>query len=601
MPTPGLPEVCKGCSGALQVESNRDQKTSATKSEGLVDRFPTLSGEKPRIVLLASGGVFRGPFHAGMLACLLSAQIRPQMIVGASVGTLMGGALGALLTVAEYKQAVALLGNIVDVFLHVDERIAFTKPFKSAMRELGIRGRSIRLSPAQLRKRVLRGSRADASFAATGAPAPLIDAIADLAMIPLEETSKIAAEFVSGHVAAAANLLLQQLKVETLQRLDITTAIIGTSLLEPTARTLLGEHMGIELGRQQPFRNIAFFATTSDIRAARSIILGTHAIANGNSYDFVQAALASSAFPCIFSPRRESDIRPGVGNPDSLFSDGGMFDNLPYIPAITVLAGVQREYRKAHALDSVQYLRSRSSSPDLFIVGSLDIRAEIDESRNGPFNNLVAITKRAKLLQNNMKIGAFESSAERIHKQLGLLLGRAGGYQTPSDVQFVDGIVDAATLAVFPSDADHLNPTFAFCRSTGFKPWRVRLSIADGCFQTFAKLVDAAGQPSGSVLGDAMRGLMSDRIPMIERRPTDGNYQRGECPFFRHSADTSASHKAGKLVSAGQNGTQAFKCPFYEAWETLSRDDQKHSAESAGSSLGVYHECISDSIHRRAQ
>jgi len=44
-----------------------------------------------------------------MLACLLATQIRPNMIVGASVGTLMGGALGALLSVADYQDAISQL------------------------------------------------------------------------------------------------------------------------------------------------------------------------------------------------------------------------------------------------------------------------------------------------------------------------------------------------------------------------------------------------------------------------------------------------------------------------------------------------------------
>jgi len=51
---------------------------------------------KPRIVFVASGGVFRGAFHIGMLGAMLALKMKPDLIVGASVGTLMGAVLGEL-------------------------------------------------------------------------------------------------------------------------------------------------------------------------------------------------------------------------------------------------------------------------------------------------------------------------------------------------------------------------------------------------------------------------------------------------------------------------------------------------------------------------
>ncbi len=76
--TPGLPEVCGTCACKL-----RKCAVPATDDETKEDlqRFAHLNGTNPRIVFLASGGVFRGAFHAGMLACLLSADIRPDVIV----------------------------------------------------------------------------------------------------------------------------------------------------------------------------------------------------------------------------------------------------------------------------------------------------------------------------------------------------------------------------------------------------------------------------------------------------------------------------------------------------------------------------------------
>jgi len=42
----------------------------------------------------ASGGVFRGSFHVGMIGAMHATGLKPDMIVGASVGTLLGAALG---------------------------------------------------------------------------------------------------------------------------------------------------------------------------------------------------------------------------------------------------------------------------------------------------------------------------------------------------------------------------------------------------------------------------------------------------------------------------------------------------------------------------
>ena len=76
------------------------------------------------------------------------------------------------------------------------------------MKDLGIRarGRSLQISPNDLRKMVMSGSRGDSGLAATGAPPALIDAISDLFLIPYRQTTRVAAEFVAGHIAHAFQL-----------------------------------------------------------------------------------------------------------------------------------------------------------------------------------------------------------------------------------------------------------------------------------------------------------------------------------------------------------------------------------------------------------
>jgi predicted acylesterase/phospholipase RssA len=596
--SPGLPEICSHCSRVLGKERRPVRRKVDPE---LPQKYPQLTGAAPRIVFLASGGVFRGSFHAGMLACLLATDIRPDIIVGASVGTLLGGVLGALLTASDssgqlsYERSLRLLGHLADVLLCVDRRIAFTKSLKSAARELGIRARQLRLSPNQIRKLVKRGGRSDAGFAAIGAPPALVDALSNLLLVPNRRTSIIAAEFVAGHVTKATKDLLLQMKSETLRRLDIEYALMGVSLLEPTARQLLGDESGVPLNQLQPFqrRHIAFFGTTTNLMTETPYLLGLYDVGGTQSYDFVQAALASSAFPAIFSPRREADIFPGVGRPDIFFSDGGMFDNLPFIFTLELLASTQRLHRMQTGIDSIAFLKQRHANPDLFIAGSLNVPPEKEQQGESKFDTLPAIARRASSLQYNVKIRAFQDSAEMISDEVECLL-KAVSPQiqlTERSQALIDGIVEASVLPVFPVDRDHLNPTYAFCASTGLERARVERSIANGCFQTFAALADAQSpqpSPDSTQAARSMKPLVeAGRIPHIRwTTPSGGKaVTQGSCPYFRHSTQLETRQLGGGSPNHNAGPIQEFICPFYQA-------DTDHTK-------AIYAVCCTDQAHQK--
>jgi len=112
----------------------------------------------------------------------------------------------------------------------------------------------LRLSPAELRRLVLKGSQADAGYAATGAPPALIDAISRLFMIPHLRTAPLASEFVAVHVGKAINEFLQQVRKETLESFDVVRALMGISLLEPEARELSGKSVRqVKADHVQPY------------------------------------------------------------------------------------------------------------------------------------------------------------------------------------------------------------------------------------------------------------------------------------------------------------------------------------------------------------
>ena len=535
---PGLPEVCGHCSRKLQtiapIEDRLLPETFRAGSGQLVERFPELAGDRPRIVFLASGGVFRGSFHVGMIGAMYATRLKPDMIVGASVGTLLGAALGSMFSSSE-QQAAEKLRRLTSLFLEVDQRVALTKTLKAAVKDLGIRSRgaSMDLSPNALRRMVRAGSRRDPGIAVTGAPPALIDAISDLFLIPYRATARIAAEFVAGHVSRAMNTFWTQIKTETIDRLGIHDALIGSSLLERETRLVLGDVPE----EAQPFlkpSRIAFFATAVNLATEWLTILGAEPAAS--RYDLIEALLASSAFPMAFAPRRASALYPGSGRRDVFYGDGGMFDNLPFLPAFEVLREVQVDRLRPELGKGLwrEELSRRHREPDLFLTGALNVRQT--ENPAEAYDSLRKIAARATSLEDNEKIYGMERTCRQIDRQL----GRLNRQPLPSDAdlpagreEFLNGIVNAAVMPVYPADADHLNGTYEFCGAMGMDVAKIRRSIADGCFQTMLAIARGQEQGPESMSGRSLGALTAmGRVPRITFE--HGRVESGAaCPFFR--------------------------------------------------------------------
>jgi len=587
---PGLPEVCRRCSRELRLPMQRASSSPPAAfaptfhvagADGspdptrLVEKFRHLSGERPRIVFVASGGVFRGASHIGVLGALHGLDVWPDLIVGASVGALMGGSLGAL-SILPPDDASRQLARLSETFLHVDLHVALTRELKNAAKQLGVRGRNVELSPRQLRRMILRGSRSDPGFAATGAPPALIDAIAELLLLPHRTTAQIAAQFVAGHYTRAAGRFWNQIKGETLRRLNVRYALMGTSLLEKAAWRLLGGEAGIDLDRDQPFhgegRRVSFFCTTTDLTSGSAVLLGRDFPDPCHAYDFREASLSSSAFPAVFSPRRASQVFPGLGRTDVLFADGGMFDNLPFVPAMEVMSVIQRAARVSGAisLSAREFLRRRHEQPDLFIAAALDAAPQVRPGER--FESLLPIRERSRKLKNNLKIEAFDRSSRLISQQIGRLLTASASNETFERPDFIDSIVHGAVLKVVPTDSEHINPTFAFSAATGLEARRVETAIADGCFQTLKALAEAGhSEGQGSVLQRSVLALReAGRIPEVRRCDKDEKPPpRGACPFFTREGET-------------------FDCPFVRA---------AGFADTPGEVEAIYRVCRRDPQH----
>ena len=574
---PGLAEVCAECDGLLVAPVSSSSATGQSIDMAAFPQLLRAEPEQPRIVLVASGGVFRGAFHVGMAGALWVAKAKPDLIVGASVGTLMGSVVAAMFqSPTDAEQVPPQLGELVDAFMEVDKRVALTKTLKSAARELGLRGRSISLSPSDVRRAVKRGSRGDPGFAATGAPPILIDALSDLFIMPREGTAKVARQFINGDVTGAAWEFGALAKAHTLSRFGIENAFMGTSLLEGAARRLMGGP-NIDLKTRQPYMrrgegnlatNVAFFATATDLATESLFWLGDDNYLKESDYDYVEGALASSAFPFVFAPRRASDLYPGNGARERRYSDGGLFDNLPFIPAIQLLADAQVLGARKRAFPEV--LRDHIECPDLFLVGALDLNPETDPDGRKHFEHILDINKRGGALRKNVKIRGFEVTSAEVDRRLTQL---SGTDERPTDVdsRFLLSVVNAGVLPIFPSDKQHINGTFAFCASLGFKPAIVADSIANGCFQTLRAF--------------APEKKPKDPVPLAQRAVQKlRELKRIESISWRQAATQNAS--------SAPDGT----CPYF-ARESEPKNITCPFHGSGANGKQVYERCRADKVH----
>lgn len=589
----GLPEVCANCTGQLRPYPQPPVNPDLVYQDLKQARIGALSElEKPRVAFVASGGVFRGAFHIGLLAAMQTLEITPDLVVGASVGTLMGAALANMRN-ADAQEQLAILAALTDTFLHVDDKVALTVPLKTAVKQLGLRARGIGLSLAELRQVVLSGTRNNVAYAATGVPPVLIDALSQLFIIPPRKTLAAGSDFVAGHFSKAAFALIVLMRNYTLETLGVRYAVIGSSLLEGAARELLGGmRSNVELARAQPYlppdkkTGTAIFCTTAYINYRWPLLLGRDALAPGVlDSNFLYAALSSSAFPVAFSPRQESEVFPGTGRTTNLFCDGGTFDNLPLIPTIDLLSVAQRfAFDNQQKVNARAFLQRRLECPDLILCGGFDPAEE--DVRRHEFTSQADVAARATSLGNSIKTESFIGVSQIQRRRLEELVGVAGsiGEEHPNNLDrrvrdVMTNSVVAQIINVVPSSQLHVNPTFGFARSVGFEEERVTASIADGCFQT---LLNLRWGHDEELKGASLKA----RGIEVELRQQGDAPEKNGCPYF----------KVQCAFSAAAEELRSSTLPNGDTYSDADRLKNKREADGCDS---VYNACKSDPVHLR--
>lgn len=540
---PGCKAVCDRCPRILEYRPERRPEappagvqqtygeTSKPHAQKLRSLFPQLATDQPKVVFLGSGGVFRGAFHIGVLAAMYQIKLYPDLVVDASVGTLMGGAL-CRMTAGKEEDAPKVLADLASLFVNVDKNVSLTLVLKSATKQLGTRAREIRLSGSELSRKVRAGSQADAGYAATGAPPVLTDALSYLLTIPQWETARITSQFIAGDFSAAISAFLLQVRKETLTNFGIKNCLMGVTLLEKQTRKLMQfTATGEGLHKVQPYqkaalqRSVAFFGTTSFLNGSTSLVLGRDFLTTATTWNAVQEGLCSSAFPAVFAARSEADLLPGAGRLDRFFADGGMFDNLPFFPAIEILSDLQDAVGYTSQDELRQRTLQRSERPNLIISAGLNQKPLPEEKFVA--DTMFAVNDRATTLSYESKTNTFCSTASASVEMLKDIAGKQLDPLTLDQSKFLNRFVSGTVVAVTPADPKHINPTFAFCRSLGMNAARIQSSIGDGCYHTLKQF---------GLNKDVQQKLQELRTA-VTRAPvrtvtTTGHEPASVCPYF---------------------------------------------------------------------
>ena len=189
-------------------------------------------------------------------------------------------------------------------------------------------------------------------------------------------------------------------------------------------------------------------------------------------------------------------------------------------------------------------LAERAASPNLIISAGLNEEPQPDA--NVQLDTMFAIKARATSLSYESKTDTFTKSAGKAVTILKEISGKKLCDLSDEQRTFLNGFVAGKVVDITPTDAAHINPTFAFCKSLGLRSKRVQASIGDGCYRSLQqfsqdddvrrKLQTTGSSVTGISAADRARSLPTNTCPYFE---IGGKHF--ECPFTRtNNADARA-------------------------------------------------------------
>ncbi len=444
---------------------------------------PTGAGdERPLVSFLFSGGVFRGVYQLGTLNALAESGLTPDVIAGASVGSITAAMVAQAFTAAPGPDRDGRIGRLAATYLAVD-RLILTDRFADFVRGLTLRSAETRFSLQQADRFFRRYDQAGA--AAFDREARMVIAgLERLFWLSPFELKDLVKAFRLRRKRRIYDLLRAHTQ-EWLDRMGVGNQVLGAEplellIVEHVLQRLKGEtwvdQRAIPFDRFLGGAGMYFLATTTNLTMGRLEVLGEQQLdQSGVSAFLLEGLLASSAFPGVFRPRWSWEVMPG-SNARHQYIDGGVMDNLP-------LDAVAHFLRNA-AEENLVALRPQvhgQAVPHLLFSASLEISPEppSPEELQRFATEWPKVWARARQLKYNKKLELFAETQRAL---------RAIHQAAPGPFQPVD-------LEVVMVRPRWLCSTFGFHPMLGFRRRQQMASIAHGCATGLLELARAARRP----------------------------------------------------------------------------------------------------------
>jgi predicted acylesterase/phospholipase RssA len=433
---------------------------------------------RPTVSLLFSGGVFRGVYQMGVLNALHELGIEPDLIAGASVGSITAAMVADAFAREHSCEHKARIARLASVYLTVD-RLVMSDRLADFVRNFTLRAADTRFSIRE----------ADRLFRRYDAPKGsefdlnarnVIAGIERLLYISPYELNRLVRALRGRDVAESAGTLHEVVQ-QYLNRMQIGDEALGAEALELLIREYVigGRETenpgGFTVDELRTQSGVQFLATATNLTHGRLDVFGDKPAADaGSSAVLQEVLLASSAFPAVFRPRWSWEAEPGDGDPVQ-YIDGGVTDNLP-------LDAVTQFLERAAFMGLV----SRSpAAPHLVIAASLEVNAPqyiLEFTRRQLKQSWMVLRQRAKALGYNRKLDTYADAQDRMRSVTRQL--------TPEQIEKLSFTpVNLKVVAIKP---DWLCGTFSFHPMLGFQRTQQARSIAHGCAGTLLRFAQLA-------------------------------------------------------------------------------------------------------------
>ena len=468
------------------VPAEEEAQPAMVEEQPLGTDDEDLPSEIPTINLLFSGGVFRGVFQIGVLNAMNELQLKPNVIAGSSVGSIVAAMIARVFTKETAEERHLDIARLAATFLTLD-RLVITDRFADFVRRFTLRAAAARFSlhDADL---FFRNYDRPEQFGAVARR--VIGGIEHLFYVSPFELSAFVEAIRMQNYSLAMDLgcrYAQEICDRGLVGFEILGAeplalLIKQHVLDPAKRDRHGHAITVADVLEGP--NLKFLMTATNVtqRKLRVIGLPEEGEEEPKRAALVEALLASSAFPGVFRPRWSREIFFADNSTDQ-YIDGGALDNLPLSAVV--------KWMRSHAQRKKKKIpwRPADNIPHLIMTASLEpetVALDTDEVRRHSQSWMKAGT-RAKRLQYNQKITRFA----RVQDDLRFLYNTyasAPGFEEPVGLETLD--IDV--VVVKPK---WLCNTFGFHPMLGFRRKKQAASIAHGCAATFSTVADLLQSP----------------------------------------------------------------------------------------------------------